>query len=104
MDLVAARLILQRLLENLFGLTVAAVSQIDLGFCQRIHFFGYLRLLRNALGSRHRACPISRRIYECSSFRSFFFNDTAATEIDTLSLHDSLPIYPRRLEHIETTR
>src|SRR3712207_7832713 len=29
-------------------------------------------------------------------FRSFFFNDTATTEIYTLSLHDALPIYPRR--------
>src|SRR5256885_6817790 len=28
----------------------------------------------------------------CSSF--FFFNDTATTEIYTLSLHDALPIYP----------
>src|SRR3712207_8132436 len=26
-----------------------------------------------------------------------FFNDTATTEIYTLSLHDALPIYPRRL-------
>src|SRR3712207_8975893 len=30
-----------------------------------------------------------------SSF--FFFNDTATTEIYTLSLHDALPIYPRPL-------
>ena len=28
-------------------------------------------------------------------FRSFFFNDTATTEIYTLSLHDALPIYIR---------
>src|SRR5437016_7806261 len=28
----------------------------------------------------------------CSYF--FFFNDTATTEIYTLSLHDALPIYP----------
>src|SRR3954471_25100822 len=29
----------------------------------------------------------------------FFFNDTATTEIYTLSLHDALPIYPtKRLE------
>src|SRR5215207_3228744 len=28
-----------------------------------------------------------------SSFCSFFFNDTATTEIYTLSLHDALPIY-----------
>src|SRR5688572_32121138 len=27
------------------------------------------------------------------SFFSFFFNDTATTEIYTLSLHDALPIY-----------
>src|SRR2546427_6090559 len=26
----------------------------------------------------------------------FFFNDTATTEIYTLSLHDALPIFPRR--------
>src|SRR2546430_5413421 len=28
-------------------------------------------------------------------FHFFFFNDTATTEIYTLSLHDALPIYPR---------
>src|SRR2546427_13178427 len=28
------------------------------------------------------------------SFFFFFFNDTATTEIYTLSLHDALPIYP----------
>src|SRR5256885_8353429 len=27
----------------------------------------------------------------------FFFNDTATTEIYTLSLHDALPIFPARL-------
>src|SRR5947199_481139 len=27
---------------------------------------------------------------------SFFFNDTATTEIYTLSLHDALPIFPSR--------
>src|SRR5579863_10722557 len=31
------------------------------------------------------------------SFFFFFFNDTATTEIYTLSLHDALPIYCRRL-------
>src|SRR2546429_8658220 len=31
----------------------------------------------------------------------FFFNDTATTEIYTLSLHDALPIY-RELNHIVT--
>src|SRR3712207_7783847 len=29
----------------------------------------------------------------------FFFNDTATTEIYTLSLHDALPSYPRRPRH-----
>src|SRR5260370_27121373 len=31
-----------------------------------------------------------------SDFFFFFFNDTATTEIYTLSLHDALPICPRR--------
>src|SRR3989449_9273021 len=31
-----------------------------------------------------------------TSFFIFFFNDTATTEIYTLSLHDALPIYGRR--------
>src|SRR5256885_12538033 len=30
----------------------------------------------------------------CSSMLFFFFNDTATTEIYTLSLHDALPISP----------
>src|ERR1035438_10918694 len=34
----------------------------------------------------------SRRIGSCLFF-FFFFNDTATTEIYTLSLHDALPIY-----------
>src|SRR5256885_16465302 len=31
-------------------------------------------------------------MFPCSSFSFFFFNDTATTEIYTLSLHDALPI------------
>src|SRR2546422_9600339 len=34
-----------------------------------------------------------------SSFSFFFFNDTATTEIYTLSLHDALPICARRENH-----
>src|ERR1022692_532561 len=30
----------------------------------------------------------------------FFFNDTATTEIYTLSLHDALPIYSRRVSNL----
>src|SRR2546422_377740 len=33
---------------------------------------------------------------KCSDNSSFFFNDTATTEIYTLSLHDALPICRRR--------
>src|SRR6266581_847036 len=34
-----------------------------------------------------------------NSHSFFFFNDTAPTEIYTLSLHDALPIFPRRRRH-----
>src|SRR2546429_4716936 len=34
----------------------------------------------------------------------FFFNDTATTEIYTLSLHDALPISGRSLSHRTTNR
>src|SRR2546429_4085587 len=34
-----------------------------------------------------------------SSFSFFFFNDTATTEIYTLSLHDALPISLAKLSH-----
>src|SRR5256885_9967815 len=37
------------------------------------------------------------------SFFFFFFNDTATTEIYTLSLHDALPIYRDRLDGIIVT-
>src|SRR5258708_26336497 len=33
-------------------------------------------------------------------FSFFFFNDTATTEIYTLSLHDALPIYPSTARHL----
>src|SRR2546430_13030066 len=39
-------------------------------------------------------------LYPCSPmhvFFFFFFNDTATTEIYTLSLHDALPIWPSQL-------
>src|SRR5260370_36002882 len=35
-------------------------------------------------------------IYSPRLFSFFFFNDTATTEIYTLSLHDALPISPSR--------
>src|SRR2546430_8029741 len=35
------------------------------------------------------------KLYETKPIIIFFFNDTATTEIYTLSLHDALPIWPR---------
>ena len=34
-----------------------------------------------------------KRMVKCSEVFGFFFNDTATTEIYTLSLHDALPIW-----------
>src|SRR5256885_11477847 len=39
-----------------------------------------------------------------SCFFFFFFNDTATTEIYTLSLHDALPIYLVVGQHLEALR
>src|SRR6516162_10357718 len=40
------------------------------------------------------ACSLTNKIFCLSFFFSFFFfNDTATTEIYTLSLHDALPIF-----------
>src|SRR2546430_10219911 len=36
-----------------------------------------------------------QRLSSCPLFLIFFFNDTATTEIYTLSLHDALPIWRR---------
>src|SRR5260370_33180816 len=44
------------------------------------------RASRTAGGGPHFSCPPS------DGFDFFFFNDTATTEIYTLSLHDALPI------------
>src|SRR5258707_7427772 len=41
--------------------------------------------------------------YEDSSCLFFFFNDTATTEIYTLSLHDALPISPEPV-HLRRSR
>src|SRR2546426_5082074 len=40
----------------------------------------------------------SHRTASVLNFLFFFFNDTATTEIYTLSLHDALPIYMRQVE------
>src|SRR5260370_23358784 len=41
-----------------------------------------------------RACSLSFLPLLPDTYSSFFFNDTATTEIYTLSLHDALPISP----------
>src|SRR3712207_8242178 len=38
--------------------------------------------------------------HSASIAQPFFFNDTATTEIYTLSLHDALPIYRDRLDRV----
>src|SRR5476649_928886 len=40
----------------------------------------------------HRARPVVQEPIQCSRLPPFFFNDTATTEIYTLSLHAALPI------------
>src|ERR1039457_4050026 len=50
---------------------------------------GETRLHRACCADRKSALSVSPR----PTRRPFFFNDTATTEIYTLSLHDALPIY-----------
>src|SRR3712207_7552117 len=44
----------------------------------------------------HTGCVDHRQCRTVSSVSFFFFNDTATTEIYTLSLHDALPISPQK--------
>src|SRR2546428_12367782 len=44
--------------------------------------------------------PSSSQSSPCLSLLFFFFNDTATTEIYTLSLHDALPICLRRRDRV----
>src|SRR5687768_18571317 len=43
-------------------------------------------------------------LYSCASFFFFFFNDTATTEIYTLSLHDALPISHALVDDVSPSR
>src|SRR5438132_5471335 len=45
---------------------------------------------------RSRPAPHIKAMHRCHSITFFFFNDTAPTEIYTLSLHDALPIFGSR--------
>ena len=50
---------------------------------------------RNEYGG-DRCCMLADRYVVCCIV--FFFNDTATTEIYTLSLHDALPIFDHFIE------
>src|ERR1044072_6839950 len=47
--------------------------------------------------TKRESTPLNSRLTAISRMSSFFFNDTATTEIYTLSLHDALPIWFRIL-------
>src|SRR5256885_7049635 len=47
------------------------------------------------------SCICILLIHSHTTFFFFFFNDTATTEIYTLSLHDALPILARRHGHLD---
>src|SRR5712664_3778200 len=53
------------------------------------------RRLRASCPGSHRPPPVAN-LFVAALRAFFFFNDTATTEIYTLSLHDALPIYPDR--------
>src|SRR5689334_25337954 len=50
----------------------------------------------------HPGSVLTNRLRCCYRFLIFFFNDTATTEIYTLSLHDALPISEVDLVHQQT--
>src|ERR1051326_7575990 len=47
-------------------------------------------IFKQEIGRAHVCTPVTFLYFVC---RLFFVNDTATTEISTLSLHDALPIY-----------
>src|SRR6266576_3859395 len=84
-------------------------------FCLKKNKLGWTAVLRQVIRRRFSAeAPIPQRWQDvwfsarsslCRSVPTwafFFFNDTATTEIYTLSLHDALPIGPSSPSKIET--
>src|SRR5215204_6118623 len=53
------------------------------------------KMTRPRTSRNHAVVPARRPRAQRTISRLFFFNDTATTEIYTLSLHDALPILPR---------
>src|SRR3954449_13636119 len=53
--------------------------------------------LRSCCGFHTPHCVCALRLWRSCCFCFFFFNDTATTEIYTLSLHDALPILRLRV-------
>src|SRR6266542_2075158 len=58
---------------------------------------------RDARPRRLHARPHQRPRRRCGAHESFFFNDTATTEIYTLSLHDALPFFRTVVDNLEMT-
>src|SRR6266481_3418345 len=55
---------------------------------------------KKKMAYRWKANLLKKNSRSCCPPQCFFFNDTATTEIYTLSLHDALPIYsPRAIHH-----
>src|SRR5260370_37638793 len=74
---------------------VILCSRLQIPFAAR-HLHKKLRLVQTELAALKRTVT-SQLIRD--GVLSLFFNDTATTEIYTLSLHDALPIYPIALAH-----
>src|SRR4029077_10997059 len=74
MDLETARLVLQRFFEDLLGLAIAPISEVDLGLGQGVDFFGDLGLgCAGPRRGRDQRRGVAARRSECSYVRSFFF-------------------------------
>src|SRR3989338_6816772 len=67
------------------GAGIASVHLLSNGCCDRLRVD-----LLNLLRSEEHTSELQSQFHLI--FRLFFFNDTATTEIYTLSLHDALPI------------
>src|SRR5574340_1087810 len=84
--------------STLFPYTTLFRSMINRGSgkiiftCSLLSFQGGI----NVPGYADRKSTRLNSSHQKSSYAVFFFNDTATTEIYTLSLHDALPIYDKQ--------
>ena len=89
MSFEAPRLALNRLFENLLGLTIAPIGEVDLGFGQRIDLFGDLRLRRSR--SRAIAPEVSAPVSANALTSEVFFSAPATSSAP------APPLRPRRI-------